>query len=212
VDVEQLTLGDALGVVEQRRGLGTDDAAVSHFLVGFHGQLARIEVRDDHVVLPAGEEHRRAGVALRPAAAQLVVQTLGVVPSRADDVQSAELDHLIMAGFVRAAEPDVGAATGHLGGYRDGSQCAASAMTVASSASFLALSTTAGMPRRSSSVQLFGFGDVLRADQHRAAGVVHLGDVVDDPVDLGGVGDVDPVLFVLADVGRVRLDRRHPSE
>jgi hypothetical protein len=72
-----------------------------------------------------------------------------VVPSRTDHVQSAELDHLIMAGFVRAAEPDVGAATGHLGGYRDGSQCAASAMTVASSASFLALSTTAGMPRRS---------------------------------------------------------------
>ncbi len=50
-------------------------------------------------------------------------------------------------------------------------------------------------------------GDVLGADEHRPAGVVHLGDVVDDRVDLGRVGDVDTVLLVLADVGGVRRDR-----
>ena len=57
-------------------------------------------------------------------------------------------------------------------------------------------------------VQLLGFGDVAGADEHRLAGLVHLGDVLDDRVVLGGRGDVDAVGLVLADVGSVRRDRR----
>ncbi len=90
-------------------------------VVGLQRQLAALEVGDDDVVLPAGEEHRRTGVALAAgAAAQLVVQPLGVVPAGADDVQAAEFGDLFVIGgvvvHVGAAEPDVGAAPGHLGG------------------------------------------------------------------------------------------------
>ena len=125
VHVEQLALGDALGVIEQPGRLVADDAAV---LVGLGRQLVallRLQVRDDDVVLPAGEEHRRAGVALAAsAAAQLVVQPLGVVAAGADDVQAAELGDLVVVGLVGAAQPDVGAAARHLGGHRDRAQLA----------------------------------------------------------------------------------------
>ncbi len=58
-------------------------------------------------------------------------------------------------------------------------------------------------------VQLLGFGDVAGADQDRLPGRVHLGDVLDDRVGLGGRGDVDAVRLVLADVRRVRRYRRN---
>ena len=53
-------------------------------------------------------------------------------------------------------------------------------------------------------VQFLGFGHVAGADQHRLSGLVHLGDVRDDRVVLGGGGDVDPVGLVLANVGGIR--------
>jgi hypothetical protein len=39
-------------------------------------------------------------------------------------------------------------------------------------------------------VEVFGFGDVLGADQDRLTGAVHLDDVVDDGFVLGPGGDV----------------------
>ena len=60
-------------------------------------------------------------------------------------------------------------------------------------------------------MQFLGLGDVTRADQHRLAGLVHLGDVFDQRGGLGGDRDVHPVGFVLADVGFVRRYRRHPE-
>ena len=117
VHVEHLALGDALRVVEQLAALVAGDPAV---VVGLQRQLLRLEVGDHDVVLPAGEEHRRAGIALASgAAAQLVVQPFGVVAAGADDVQPAEFGDLIVVGLVGAAEPDVGAAAGHLGGHGD---------------------------------------------------------------------------------------------
>ncbi|CPA91048.1 Uncharacterised protein [Mycobacterium tuberculosis] len=56
-------------------------------------------------------------------------------------------------------------------------------------------------------MQFLGFGHVAGTDQHRLPPLVHLGDVLDDPVVLGCSGDVDPVGLVLADVWLVRWYR-----
>ena len=82
-------------------------------------------------------------------------------------------------------------------------------MTAASSASFLALSTTAGTPRRTSrSCSSSDSATSWVPTSTGRPGLVHLGDVVDDRVVLGRGGDVDPVDLVLADVRGVRRDRR----
>ena len=74
-------------------------------------------VADDQVVLEADEEDRATGVAL-PAgpAPQLVVDPAAVVPAAADHVQPAQLGDPFPVGLVAAAEPDVDAPAGHLGG------------------------------------------------------------------------------------------------
>ena len=60
-------------------------------------------------------------------------------------------------------------------------------------------------------VQLLGFGDIAGTHQHRLTGGVDLLDVLDDGLVLGRGGDVDAVGLVLADVGGVRRNRRHPE-
>ena len=103
-------------LIELAGRAGIDDATV---FVGLHRQLARIQVSGDDVVLPAGEEHRRSRIALASRApAQLIVQPLGFVASGADDVQPAEFGDLVVVGFIGPAEPDVGAAAGHLRRHR----------------------------------------------------------------------------------------------
>ena len=119
--VEQPALGDALGVFEQLPGPVAGDPAV---LVGVHRQLLRLQMRDDDVVLPAGEEHRRPGVALSTgASAQLVVQPFGVVAPGADDMQATQFGHPLLLGgvvaYIGPTEPDVGTATGDLSGHGD---------------------------------------------------------------------------------------------
>ena len=73
-------------------------------------------------------------------------------------------------------EPDVGSATDRLlGGHRHRPSAPASAMTAASSASFLAFEATAGTPQHQQfAVELLGFGDVLGSDEHRRRSLVHL--------------------------------------
>ena len=169
-----------------------DDAAV---VVGLHGQLLGLEVSDDDVVLPAGEEHRRARVALATgAAAQLVVQPLGVVAAGADHVQPAEFGDLVVVGLVGAAEPDVGAAAGHLGGHRDRAELA----RLGDDRGFLGVVLGVQHDRRDAGldqpfVEFLRLGDVAGADQHRLAGLVDRRDVLDDGVVLRGGGDVDAV-------------------
>ena len=163
-------------------------------------------MRHHHVVFPAGEEHRRTGIALAAGAAtQLVVQSLGVVPPRADDMQPAELGDLVVVGLVGAAEPDVGAAARHLSGHRDRSQRA----RLGDDPGFLRVVLRVEHYRRDAVfdqplVQLLGLGDVAGAHQHRLPGLVHLRDVLDDRVVLGGRGDVHPVRLVFANVGSIR--------
>ena len=115
-------------------------------------QLSALEVGGDDVVLPAGEEHRRTGVALASgAAAQLVVQPLGVVPAGADDVQAAEFGHLL--SWSASSEPPSRMSVPRPAIWVEtvtAPSLPASAMTAASSSSFFAFSTTAGTPRLTS--------------------------------------------------------------
>jgi hypothetical protein len=97
------------------------------------------------VVLQRQIEPRRAGVALASGApTQLVVDAAGFVALGADHVQAAKLDYLVVlrlpfgadalasggvvdavqARFEVAAEHDVGAAAGHVGGDGDGADLA----------------------------------------------------------------------------------------
>ena len=59
--------------------------------------------------------------------------------------------------------------------------------------------------------QLLGLLDRDRADEHRLAGLVALGDVVDDRVELGVLGLVDEVGLVEADHRPVGGDRARPA-
>ena len=69
-----------------------------------------------------------------------------------------------------AAEQDVGAAAGHVGGDRDRAPCGPACATIsASCAWYFAFRTTCLMPRRLSSRQLLGLLDRDRADERRAA-------------------------------------------
>ncbi len=141
------------------------------------------------VALPAG------------AAAQLVVQALGAVPAGADDVQAAEVgDRLLLGrvvGGLRTAEPDVGAAAGHLGGHRHRAELAGFGDDAGLLLVVLGVEHHRGhTAAQQTLVQILGFGDVLGADQDRLTGGVHLDDVVDDGFVLGRGGDVDPVGFI----------------
>ena len=139
-------------------------------------------MRPHHVVLPAGEEHRRTGVALAArAAAQLVVQPLGAVPSGADDVQPAEFGDLVVVGLVGAAEADVGTAARHLRRYRHRAELARLGDDLGLLFVVLGVQHDRGHARLDQPlVQLLGFGDVAGADEDRLSGLVHLGDVLDD--------------------------------
>src|SRR6202022_4541630 len=186
---------------------GTDDAAV---LVGLQGELVRLEVGKHHVVFPAGEEHRRAGIALAPGApAHLVVQPLGVVAAGADDVQPAEFGDVIVVGLVGATQPDVGTTSRHLGGHGDRTELAG----LGDDSGLLGVVLRVQHDGRDAGldqplVQLLGLRDVAGADKHGLPGRVHFLDVVDDRVVLGGRGDVHAVGLVFANVGSIRRNWR----
>ena len=166
-------------------------------------ELGRVgHVLGDDVVLDARDDHRRARVALAArAAAQLVVEAPGDVPSRADDVQAAELHHAL-------AEADVGAAARHLRGDRDAVALARPGHDRG------LLGVVAGVEHRALDVrraqrpgQPLGLGDVLRAQQHRLPRGVDLRHVRDDRPLLLLDGAVDAVGQVLADARLVGVDR-----
>ena len=77
-------------------------------------------VAPDQVVVERDEEARGAGIALPAgAAAQLMVDALALVPVGADHVEAAERGDGLAVALIRPAEPDVGAAAGHVRRDRD---------------------------------------------------------------------------------------------
>ena len=89
-----------------------------------------------------------------------------------------------MVGLVGTAEPDVGAAAGHLRRHRDGPELAG----FGDDRGLLGVVLGVEHHRRDTAtlqplVQLFGLGDVVGADQDGLAGFVHVDDVRDDRVD-----------------------------
>ena len=106
------------------------------------------------------------------------------MPAGADHVQPAELGDPVVIGLVGAAEPDVGAAPGHLGGHRDGPELAGLGDHLRLFGVVLGVEHHRGdSAAQQPLVQLLGLGHVAGADQHRLAGLMHLGDVRDDRVD-----------------------------
>ena len=192
-------------MIEQRGRLEAGGAPV---LVALRGQLGRIEVRVDDVVLPAGEEHRRTRVALSAGpAAQLVVESFGAMAAGSDQMQTAEFSNGIVIGLIGSAQSDVGAAAGHLGGHRDHTQLAGLGDDPGLLLVVLGVEHHRRNPAaRQAGVQILGLGDVLGTHQDRLAGGVHLDDVIDDGLVLGRGGEVDPVGLIDANVGRVGRD------
>lgn len=206
MQVKHRALGHPLGVVDETTCLGADYLTV---LIGFGGQLGRIQVCHNHLVLPAGEEDRRSRVALTSrASAQLVVESFGAVPPGADDVQPARLDNGVVVGLIGAAEADIGTPAGHLRRHRDGLEGSG----LGDDAGFFGIVLGVQHHRGNSGphqtvMQRLGFGDVMGADEHRLTGGVNLGDMRDDGVVLACLGDVHAVGLVFTDVRRVRRDR-----
>ena len=214
MDVQQPAFGDTLRVVEQDNRLRAGDPAG---LVAFHRQFRRIHMGFDDVILPTGKEHRRSRITLTPgAAAQLVVQPLSAVPAGADYVQPAEIGHRFLLGGVvrraRAAQPDIGTATGHLGRHRHRPELARLGDDGRLFLVVLGVEDDGGNTApHQSAVEVFGFGDVMGSDQHGLTGGVHLDDVVDDRLIFGRGADVDPIGFVDPHVRGVQRNRRNPE-
>ena len=191
--------------VEQAGRLGVDDAAI---VVGLHRQLVRLQVSEHHVVFPAGEGDRRTRIALAAgAAAQLIVEPLGVVASGADHVQAAEFGDRRRAERL-SSDPPSRMSVPRPAIWVD-TVTDPSVACLGDDGGFLGVvlrvehdGRDAGLDE--SLVQLLGLGDIAGADQDRLAGLVHLGDVLDDRVVLGCRGDIDAIGLVLANVGSIR--------
>src|SRR5690606_30110678 len=201
VQFEGDAFGDALGVPHDPvRALVGDEPV----LVGGGLRLLVGRVAGDEIVLEAGEEHRGAGVALAAgAAAELVVEAAAVVAAGPDDQEAA-----------RRRDPVVVASPG-LGGRGTGRRGAAGvpggAAADVGGAGARAVRARLGDGRGPVGVVLgvehdrveagaaqaarqpLGLGDVAGADQHRAAGGVRGGDLLDERDLLVGGGRVEAV-------------------
>src|SRR5690606_21341315 len=204
---QQLPLGDALGVVDGLPPRRVGDRAVG----GGDPVAARLgHVVGDQVVLDADVEDRSAGVALASgAAAQLVVQAAAGVAAVADDVEAAGLHHPVPVAHVAAAQADVGAASGHLGGHGDPAVGAGLGDDRGLVGVVLGVEDDALQPGPLQALgEPFGLGDVLGADEDGTARGVHLRHLLDDGVLLLLGRGVEAVLLVDADVGLVGRDDR----
>src|SRR5699024_576262 len=114
VDRRVLALRHPLRVLDEQRGpLGGDEPG----LVALLHESLRLRHAAHEFVLEAREEDRAARIALTTGASpQLVVQTRRFVAAGPDDEQSSGLGHVL------AAQPDVGAASGHLRGDGHGTR------------------------------------------------------------------------------------------
>ena len=109
-----------------------------------------------------------------------------------------------------AAEEDVDAAAGHVGGHRDGVQPAGLGHDLGLPGVLLGVQDLVGdAPALEQPRQLLGLGHRGRAHQHGLARLVALDDVVDHGGELGVLGLVDEVGLVGADHGHVGGDGHH---
>ena len=196
-----------------------------------HG-IHAVDREDAHqVVLQAQEEGRMARIALAAGTAtQLVVDAAGFMALGADDHQATGGQRLGLVGgdgrldigdlgvalgafetlglaldahFEIAAELDIGAATGHVGGDGDGARQAG----IGDDEGFLLVVAGIQHVHRADILlaqqlgQHFRLLDRGRADQHRLAAILAFLDQVGDGVELLGRGAEDGVFVVLARTG-----------
>src|SRR4051794_15128630 len=221
-------------------GLGALDRLADHAVLDrlplFHAEAAHdpldaVGAEDPHEVVFEREiETGGAGVPLATgAAAELVVDAPRLVPLGAQDVQAAEVEHLLaLAGaglliarqrlLVRlglglriglgagqplgvAAEHDVGAAAGHVGG--DGDRPLAAGLGHDRSLALVVLGVEHHVRHPRRAVEQLGehlaLLDRHRAHQHRLPPLLRLADLLDHRVPLLLGGAVDEVRAVVAD-------------
>ena len=168
-------------------------------------------VAHQQVVFEADEEARLARIALPSgAAAQLEVHAAALVAVRADHVEAAERRDPVVFRLVLAAQPDVGAAAGHVRGDRDRAERAGAGDDARFHRVVLRVQHLAGdagvaKPRR----EPLGLLDGQRADQHRPSGRVRAPDLFDDRALLGLAMREDDVRLIDADHRPVRRDDDH---
>ena len=209
MQLEHHTFSDPLRLFDEVYSLGSHRAVLG---LG-DGVSFESQIPCHDRILETGKEHRAARITLTAGASpQLVVQTLSVMPSGPDDTEPTQLHHFLSRGSVvcGTAEPDVGATAGHLSG--DGHRVPRARL--GDDLRLLGVVLRVEHHRRHTCLveevrQLFGLGDVVRADQDRLSGLVHLFDVADDRLDLVRLGVVHAVGFIDPDVRGVRRDLRH---
>ena len=127
----------------------------------------------------------------------------------AHNVQSARFDDGVVVGLVGAAQADIGTAASHLCGDRDRLERTGLGDDAGFFGIVLGVQHDSRNPRTHQTVmQCLGFGDIVRAHQHRLPGGMDLGDMRDDRVVLTRLGDVHAVGLIFANVGGVGRDRR----
>ena len=150
-------------------------------------------------------------------AAQLVVESFGVVATGTDHAEPAEFDHFVPLGrrfavllACGAAELDVGASPGHLSRHGDGILGTGLSDDLGFFGIVLGVEDHALHTGPAEEVgELFGLRDVVRTDQDRLPGFVDLLDELDDGFGLVGLRVVDPVDLVDTDVLGVGWDLGH---
>ena len=123
----------------------------------------------------------------------------------------AFLDDLVASETLGvAAEDDVDATTGHVGGDGDGVEPTCLGHDHRLASVLLGVEhLVRHAPLLQQLRQVLALLDADRADQHRLAALVPLGDVVDDRTELRLLALVDEVGLIVADHGLVGGDRHH---
>ncbi len=156
------------------------------------------------VVLERDVEAGGAGVALTSrATSKLVVDSAALMAFGADYVEAAKVGHAV-------AQLDVGAASGHVGGYGD---CAPLAGSRDDLRLFFVVFRVQDVVRDALLAEHFSeklrFFDRDGAHQHGSSELVHLLDFVDDSLELLALGLVDDVGIIVADKLAIRRDDDH---
>ena len=164
----------------------------------------------DQVVFQADQEHGGTGIALASGAApQLIIDPAALVLVGADDVQASQRDHLFAVYRRIAAQQDVGAASGHVGGDGDGPQRARLRYDLGFLPVVAGVQDPVGdASRREGPAQPLRFRDAGGAYQNGPPGAVNRADFGHQRGLLRGPMGEDNVGVIGADIGTVGRNHR----
>ena len=205
-NVQILALDDALRASDLAPQYRVGRRFIAGRQAGDRHQTADPVPRDDRI-LHADEEPRRPGALSSAAAPELLIDTEALVTVGADDVETAACYHRRVLAAIAAAQPDVCAATGHVGGDRHRAERSRLGHDLGLGLVVPGVEDAAlhaGLLERGS--QLFRLDDACGADQYRPTRTLNSGDLGHESLPFRRAVGEDDVLVVTAQPRRLGRD------